>query len=321
MRIITTLALCLWTSAALASFIIDYKGEYFPVENLQQCKSEFTKISQRLESYPGFKIISGGCVRYTDKMVQISFNYAYPLKGFIQQLTRKYDTKEECAVATTTAAEVFSKAKMGYVASYCKGYELYADYVYLVENTIRGVYAQLSFPTKTACYDYLNDLEFSLSKFEIHSLFKTCNKDYSSEVTLYNPSIELSLNFHQHVQFIIGKSLAVGRGCLEDRSTIRDNFRNAGIPVAHALCAAPRFGGEKQEVIFYVLDDKVTPLVKHLEAGATQELSECEASLEQATGNLRALGHKELYKFCRNTNSGLFRPIIYFSQERFNRED
>lgn len=316
MRLLTALFLSVMSTSTFATDIDTYQGKNYASSRGQECQQDFAQITQRLESHSGFKIIQGGCLAQADGSLQLSFSYAHPLIYPIEQLmNRQYDSVQLCEAAARGAEAQFKIANVEYLAAYCRGNELLADYLDFGHNVMVESYSSLSFLSAALCQNHLAELANALRPHGVSMLFPNCRQVALARDTLYVPESNLLRLYSDHVGFINGKTLGSGESCLSERTQIADKFKRAQMTLVHATCVAPKWGGGKYELLTYVSTEN-SPHVRTLNGNAVYSRSECEQQLLKAVSGLESLGHKELYKFCQDSYSGYFTPVVYYTQDR-----
>lgn len=301
----------LMVSAVFANYS-SYKGETYKADMLFKCESDFLKMTQRMESVEGFKVIDGGCTPIMDaKYYKLQFNYLHPF-------TKRLDTDKvtilndkECEKINSTIENKISQAGNIYVHSYCEKNELKISQIDLTYSIMREINRLGKFNSLNMCKSFLKTFENKASKSKVFVITSYCKKQsiYNSDITFYSPSVNLLAYHKLNLQILEGKTSNTLSSCGIAIEDTRRNFSIAGVNLVHNYC--DNSNNSFQEYMIY-LRPELPYSIQEYKSIPTTSMNSCIGSVERIESVLLSVDKKILYSYCKEIREDKFKPIITY---------
>lgn len=301
----------LMVSAVFANYT-SYKGETYKAEMLFKCESDFLKMTQRMESVEGFKVIDGGCTPMMEaKFYKLQFNYLHPFTKRLDTDKVSISNDKECEKINSTIENKISQAGNVYVHSYCERNELKISQIDLTYSLMRGMNKLGKFSTLNMCQSFLKTLENKASKSKAFVITSDCKKqsNYNSDVTYYSPIANILANHKLELQVIKGRAVNTLSNCEIANEDTRRNFSIAGVNLVHSYCDDSN--NTFQEYMIYLKPDLPYYIDEYRAIPATS-INSCIDSLERIKSALLSVDKKILNSYCKEIRENLFKPMVTY---------
>lgn len=301
----------LMVSAVFANYT-SYKGETYKAEMLFRCESDFLKMTQRMESVEGFKVIDGGCTPMMNaKYYKLQFNYLHPFTKRLDTDKVTISDDKECEKINSTIENKISQAGNVYVHSYCERNELKINQIDLTYSLMREMNKLGKFSSLNMCQSFLKTFENKASKSNVFVIASDCKKQsiYNSDVTYYSPSANVLANHKLNLQAIKGRVVNTLNNCEIANEDTRRNFSIAGVNLVHSYC--DNSNNSFQEYMIY-LKPELPYFIEEYRSIPTTSMNSCVDSIERIESTLLSVDKKILYSYCKEIREDLFKPMVTY---------
>lgn len=307
-----TLILFIFSVQAHAD-IATVKGQVYAKSNLEACMNDYQSVVRNIHSVEGYSVLSGGCISYGEKNIQMEFSYIYPLASAIDVATQTYTDQDACAASLLQTKNEVAASGNTFVTAYCKGNQMIAQLIDTTYSVIKSINGLAKFDSLDGCHQFLSKMNQSLLRLKMFPLMSTCQtySHYFAGATFYYPHVQYIAYFERTLGLIKGKKVNVGDSCPSNRSAVEDAFYKNNISLVDMYCtSAVDDTDQMQEMILYLKPvDSV-----YLEEFKGQELSsleQCHSQVSSASRIMNGSGLSVLYSFCKE-NKQRFSPVIHY---------
>jgi len=311
MRVYTLLLIL---SANVFANFSTFNGSVYSEVAIQDCHTDFTMISDKLNSLAGFQVVDGGCLDYGLNRVKLKFNYHHPMTRNIEEFTTNFKSNENCEFYRSEIKNVVEESGNKFLFSRCADKKMivsHVDYNYSMVRTIRdlGVYKDA-----IKCNEFVSEFKKNAKINNIHTYVGVCeeqNYGFSGE-SFYKPLISVSANFSIKVNVLKGRGVLSQNECANERINTERNFSNSGIKVIYSYCTQSKMDDSLlNEYILYIEPKAPRYITQYRSLNTTTEVA-CVEQSEKIGSTLESLGHSILYSYCKKINDKLYSPEVTY---------
>lgn len=299
---------------------LTYRGQKFNKENIIDCEKEFKRITQKLESIPGFFIFGGGClpIGMHKDLFEVRFNYERPHFKRITNFKINIGKNQNCQFMTKKIEKTITQSKNTFIASFCEEQTLKVHYINDTISMEKAFSPRASFATKEVCKKHLNVIHRASIKYDFQPLLDFCrqHQDRSTGVDYYNLRLIYLDNNDSGFEVLTGK--VVHNNCLQDSLNTQRSFDEANIKVVHHFCSDKTSFKQSREYIVYLNTNTFMgkPIKLFSSDYPKDNLSLCQRELDSIKVTFEKMGRKVLYSFCEQERKNSFSAKVYYKEKK-----
>jgi hypothetical protein len=304
----------LMMSAASANFTT-YRGETYKADLLNKCESDFKKMSQRIESVEGFKVIDGGCISlFEGKQFKLEFNYLHPLTKRLEVEKIVVSTNKVCEKLNAQIENKITSAGNVYIHSYCNKNELNINQIDLTYSIMRDLTDLGTYNTYNACDQFLQNFEMKANSKKVFVIAADCKKIIirNGNTSFYRPIVKINSHHKIEIEMIKGTKINTLSGCDLASETTQNRFSKANVSLVMSYCDNNE--DHFQEHILFIKPD-LPYFVTDYRSLKTTSMQECKDSLARIEMAIESINQDVLYSYCKKISDKHFNPIVKYVKE------